>query len=271
MKYLICVLAVYSISLYAEEQVLNYGQYQFQMDYLSLSASDFFDTYKQKQALIVEGDSLDYDESGYEFNLRYGATPYTTLVVGGKWKSNSLAGLPSSSYGNSGFEAYYLGVQMRRSQGQYQTFQWNIGYWGDGSYDAEEPLTLGGGDSIWEISTSYYFSLNPYHSFFNFDLGYRFRGNGISDELFVHSGLIYQLKGFSDIQISYDALESDDISRIPFNTLTYPIERGYQKAGVSFSIGLGQKLAIIVGFEQIIRGRNIFQTGGYNVGLSYTF
>lgn len=270
MKQLVILFIASFTFLFGGEPLLNPGQYQVRFDYLSLSASDLYDTFKEKQPIEVNGQDQDYDLTASHIRLRYGATSYTTLVLAGTWKDHALKG-GDENYSQDGLESYFVGVQVRRDAGRFHSFVWSIGFRGDGSYDDEEPMPLASGEESWEVSGNYLFSLNPYHAYFNFDLGYRFNGGSVADEWVVHASWTYQMKGRTEFRLFYDALESADTKREAFDPLFYPNERGSQKTGVAVSVGLGRRLSLFASYEQVINGRNIFETDGFRTGISYLF
>lgn len=270
MRYLLFVLTLSLLPLGAIEPLLNYGQYEIRFDYYSTSADQYFDTYKNELPVVLDDTALDYEDKGYGIDIRYGATPYTTLVLRGRFKDLSLDG-PGMAWSSDGFESYYVGAQFRKSAGVFHSFQMNIGYQGDGSYNANDPLPLGRGEGSWEMSTSYFFSLNPYHAYALFDMGYRFRGGDLANEWILRSMFSYEFSNRTEFKLKYESVESTDTSRKPFDFLTYPRERGGQEIGAGLTMGLGQKLSLNLDYSQVINGRNIYKTDGYKVGFSYLF
>jgi len=246
--------------------VLNPGQYQVQFDYFSDSATQFYDTYKIGQPIEMLEQASKYNHSGYSMDLRYGASNHTTLVIKGNWLNRDL-----DMWSSDGLESYYIGVQLRRISSMYHSFQWEIGFWGDGSYNAEDPLPLGPGENTWQVNGSYMLSLNPFHGHAFFDTGYLFRGGDLSNQWTFNTGVSMNIVENTEFQVIYNMAESQDHSRIPFDLLGYPIESGYQKAGVGFKVGLGKRFSLTASYEKVLKGRNFFQTSGYHTGFAWLF
>ncbi|PIE90399.1 MAG: hypothetical protein CR997_06315 [Acidobacteria bacterium] len=262
--YRIALISLLTCLCLADDMILNYGQYEVQLNSYSISGSQYFDTYKDKHPTQLNGQTHDYKQSGYSLGFRYGASATTTYVVKANWKSRELA-----SYSSDGFHSYYLGVQLRRSAGIYHAFQWNIGYRGNGSYDEKDDLPLGSRASSWEATGSYVLSLNPFHGYSLFDVGYRFRGGDLSDEITFKSLISFSLTERFELQFQYDMHESKEHERETFRVLRYPNESGRQQAALNMKLLLGKRLFLEGSFQKVLKGRNVFQTDGFQIGMTW--
>ena len=252
---------------HAADDTLPRGTDRLDFSYHSGKAENWFSAERGKDPLQLDGLAADYRLDWTELSYTYGWADDLSVILKA---AHGKATLESSASGfeTSGIGGYYIGFRQRLNRrGTGTRLISEIGARFNEESDIPLPLSSGGIDYI--AVMSYNQDFLPTRGGFELDFGYRYRTGGPADEIFLDTSLKLTLLKVVLTRFYYKTTESDDDKRIDYSFLQYPEERGFQLAGLQFSRKLAQRWELMIGYEDVFRGRNVFDTSGFKLGVTW--
>jgi hypothetical protein len=251
----------------AADDTLPRGTSLFTFSYQRGDAEKWFGAEQEKVPLQLDGLAADYQLDWTELDYAYGWSDDLAFIFRASQGTATLKG-PQSSIKTSGIAGYYVGVRQRlnlRGTGTRLIAETGVLF----NEEGNDPLPLSSGGIDYIALMSYNQDFLPTESGFEMDFGYRFRTQGPADEIFFNTSLKLSLLKFVLTKLYYQTTESEKDRLVSYSTLEYPLERGYQLGGVQFSRRLNHRWELSLGYESLFQGRNVFDTSGFRVGLSW--
>lgn len=266
---LLCLLFGFSLSLFALEDTLPKGAFRFSLSYASFDADQYLNNDEVAVPARLGLADADYSEDVTRVEFQYGIDRFMTWVVTSEHVSRELT-TEGSGISNSGYTGGYMGLRQRLTGLNNSTHLIaETGVWVPASYDANRALPLGSGGVNWYLITSYGQEFFPTPGSFQMDFGYVFRNEGPEDEYFFKGRLDFELFRSLTTGIKFETVESKDNNGVDYSNLDYPKDRGRQTLGLEIQGDLSRKWSFKLAYQQMVSGRNQFDTSGYSLTVGW--
>ncbi|MDJ0837900.1 MAG: hypothetical protein QNK37_15405 [Acidobacteriota bacterium] len=264
-RYASIILCLFALHAPSMDDTLGRGRQRVTFHFGFLEGDTYFDYLEEEIPVDLGGGLLDYETDSIIAEYLMGWTDDMTVVFRTQHLSRSLTA--GDSLSNSGISGYYLGLRQRLNRRG-----------GTVRFLAETGLLVNEkGDDLLPLSTSGtdFFAIASYNQVFprggavEMDIGYRLRGGGAADEMFVDAALRFKMRRILDGKLFYHTLESLEDEKVIYSFLEYPNERGEQRFGLELSRRLGKRWNVGLGYESVFGGRNTYKTSGMRLSISW--
>ena len=258
-----------TFSALALEPTINKGVIRFKTVFRAMEGAEYFDKDERRTPSAIENLPADYQDSRADLEVIYGLYPDVNLVFSTGYRQRELkTANAAASLENDGVPGLYIGVRQRLSQlGRATRIMAETGVWLPVEADRADRLPLDSGGVDWDLTMSYNQDFLPTSGGFEMDFGYRFRNGDTDNELFFNTNLKLDLRRIAKAIIAYKVVESSDDRKVDYAQTIYPNERGLQTLSGELERSLTSRIRILLGYEKILKGRNVFQTDGWRLSL----
>ena len=257
--------------LWAVEDNLPRGSSYLHFTLRGLSADEYLDQNEIRVPTQYQTADADYEDQYAELTYARGWTPDITLLAKTIYRRRELDGA-NGNISQSGVSGVYLATRQRLSRlGSASRLTAETGVWLPAQADRDNALPLESGNIDWVMTMSYAQDFFPTDGGFEMDFGYRFRNGDPDDELFFDTRLHIDARRLFKVSLGYHVVESTDDNLTEYPQTDYPNERGFQGAEVEFSKLLSSRWQVTLGYEQVLKGRNVFRGEGWRLGMRRYF
>jgi len=227
--------------------------------------ANYFDFLEMDNPILLDGSSADFEKSTLLFEYQYGWRPEMTLVFRTAHETHTLKA--QQTVETDGISGYYVGLRQRLNRrGTATRLLAETGMRYNEKGGDSLPLSSDGID--WYAIASYNQDFLKGGGF-EMDFGYRFRGGDPADEVFFDTSFAFGLRSVFLLELSYHVVESQKENKVAYDYLDYASERGFQTGGIELKRNLGKSWELGLGYEDMFRGRNSFQTSGWRLSLAW--
>lgn len=253
---------------FALEDTLPRGGIRFKFTAIDLDAENYLNSQDQSVPVFLANELADYELGAGGFELEYAWAENLTWLFRTGYQRRELKSI-GNSIRSAGIPAIYIGLRQRLNpRGGSTRLMAESGVRIPLEADVNEPLPLGSEGFDWVGIASYNQDFFPTRGGFEMDFGYRFRNKAPGDEIFFDTKLKLGFLRVARADILYQVVESTG-SQEDFDALVHPDRRGYQRLGLELSRILGKHWQGSLGYHDTFRGKNQFETSGWN--LSFTW
>lgn len=252
----------------AMEPTLAPGSIRFKMSYQVEEAESYLGSSGESLSLGGRDQVADYSGSMAGLQLEWGWRRGATVVVSTRYEKRELEEAGEPTIETSDLGSSYLGLRQDLSVfNSPHRLLTELGVWIPSGYENNDPLPLGSGAADWQFLMGYAQDFHPIRGGFELDFGYRLRGGDPSDEYLFDTSVFFGLGRVLLGRVAYHVVESKDESRLRYNPLDYPVERGSQRLALELSFDFGQNWRVIAEYNEVVEGRSFYETDGLGLTL----
>ncbi len=266
MKRLLVFFALAAPMLFAVDDVLPKGALQITSVFRVLEAENYLDYQGDPQGF---NSTENYEDQYADIRMEMGWEARITMIMETTWRRRTLDmgdGLPK----NTGVPGVYMGMKQRiTALGNGARFLTETGVFIPVEAKEDESLPLGSGGIDWDLIGSYGQDFYPTSGGFEMDFGYRFRNGRPDDEILFNTRLKLDLRRVARAILAYRVVESTEDRQQDYDPLVYPQDRGSQTISLDFERNVGVHWRVGLGYEEVLEARNLFDTSGYRVSVTW--